>query len=395
MSTLQALTETWLGLAGISGPAAFRSLTVQGRIETTLLLLGVTVAIATLTVALRPARGPHHLRPEEADRIRDLLAVNGTDSLSYFALRDDKSVIFSPTGKAAVAYRVVAGVSLASGDPLGDREAWPGAIEAWLVEARRYAWIPAVIGASEAGAGTYRRHGLDALELGDEAIVEVSDFSLSSRAMRSVRQAATRAERRGYCVSVQRASALDRAGLEHLGRLAAEWRDGQAERGFSMALGRFGDPRDPDTMIVACRNEIGTVEALLALVPWGTNGLSLDLMTRSPTAGNGLVELMITRLLADAPALGVERVSLNFAVFRAVFERGGKLGAGPVLRLWYRTLLLASRFWQIESLYRANAKYQPAWVPRFVCFPRARHLPRISTAALQAESFLRLPWTRE
>ena len=36
-------------------------------------------------------------------------------------------------------------------------------------------------------------------------------------------------------------------------------------------------------------------------------------------------------------------------------------------------LLSASRFWQIESLYRANAKYQPEWVPRFVCFRADGH----------------------
>jgi lysyl-tRNA synthetase class 2 len=58
------------------------------------------------------------------------------DSLGYFALRRDKSVIFSPSGKAAIAYRVVGGVSLASGDPIGDPEAWPGAIELWLARPR-------------------------------------------------------------------------------------------------------------------------------------------------------------------------------------------------------------------------------------------------------------------
>jgi lysyl-tRNA synthetase class 2 len=387
----QVLNEVWLGLVGISGPAVFRTARIQGRIETTLLLLGVMVVVATLMVALRPARGPHHLLPAEADQVRDLLGQNCSDSLSYFALRDDKSVVFSPSGKAAVAYRVVAGVSLASGDPLGDPEAWPGAIEEWLTEARRYAWIPAVLGASERGATVYRRHGLDALELGDEAIVEVDDFALEDRSRRSVRQAAGKAMRRGYTVTVNRAAELHPVELERFAHLTAEWRDGQAERGFSMALGRFGDPRDPGTVIVACRDESGSVVAILALVPWNTDGLSLDLMTRAPDAGNGVVELMITQLLCKAPALGVQRVSLNFAVFRAVFERGGKLGAGPVLRLWYRTLLILSRFWQIESLYRANAKYQPSWKPRFICFPRARDLPRISTAALRAEAFLRLP----
>jgi lysyl-tRNA synthetase class 2 len=44
--------------------------------------------------------------------------------------------------------------------------------------------------------------------------------------------------------------------------------------------------------------------------------------------------------------------------------------------------------WQIESLYRANAKYLPTWQPRYLCFPTARDLPRIAVAALAAEAFL-------
>ncbi|HWS34089.1 MAG TPA: phosphatidylglycerol lysyltransferase domain-containing protein, partial [Actinoplanes sp.] len=87
-------------------------------------------------------------------------------------------------------------------------------------------------------------------------------------------------------------------------------------------------------------------------------------------------------------ALGIRRVSLNFAVLRSVFARAEQLGAGPVLRLWHRVLRLLSGVWQIESLYRANAKYLPAWQPRYLCFPTARDLPRIAVAALTAEAFL-------
>jgi len=100
---------------------------------------------------------------------------------------------------------------------------------------------------------------------------------------------------------------------------------------------------------------------------------------------------MIVTVLRGGAGLGVRRVSLNFAVLRSVFERGRRLGAGPVLRIWFRVLLAASRFWQIESLYRANAKYRPAWQPRYLCFPTARDLPRIGLAALSAEAFLVTP----
>jgi lysyl-tRNA synthetase class 2 len=134
---------------------------------------------------------------------------------------------------------------------------------------------------------------------------------------------------------------------------------------------------------------------MLHLVPWGTAGLSLDLMRRDRDAENGIVELMVSELMRQAPELGVRHVSLNFAVFRSVFARGERLGAGPVLRLWRAVLLWASRFWQIESLYRANAKYRPEWLPRFICFRSSADLPRVGVAALRAEAFLVAPaWVR-
>jgi lysyl-tRNA synthetase class 2 len=114
-------------------------------------------------------------------------------------------------------------------------------------------------------------------------------------------------------------------------------------------------------------------------------------MRRDPTADNGLVELMVSALADAAADLGVGRVSLNFAMFREAFERGSELGAGPVARLWRQALLLASRNWQLESLYRSNAKYLPDWQPRFICFEYASDLPRVGTAAGSAEGFLTRP----
>ena len=100
---------------------------------------------------------------------------------------------------------------------------------------------------------------------------------------------------------------------------------------------------------------------------------------------------MVVTAIDAGPELGVRRVSLNFAVLRSVFARAEQLGAGPVLRMWHRLLRAVSRVWQIESLYRANAKYEPQWQPRFLCFPTARDLPRIAIAAMTAEAFLPEP----
>ena len=62
-------------------------------------------------------------------------------------------------------------------------------------------------------------------------------------------------------------------------------------------------------------------------------------------------------------------------MFREAFERGAEIGAGPIARLWRQALLLASRNWQLESLYRSNAKYHPEWQPRYICFEYTSDLP--------------------
>jgi lysyl-tRNA synthetase class 2 len=157
-----------------------------------------------------------------------------------------------------------------------------------------------------------------------------------------------------------------------------------------MALGRYGDPSDGDCVLVTARQE-GRLAAVLHFVPWGDDGLSLDLMRRDRAADAGLNEAMIVAALQAAPELGITRLSLNFSVFRSALERGGRLGAGPILRMWRALLLWASRWFQIESLYRFNAKFRPDWEPRYICYPAARDIPRIAIAALEAEAFIVWP----
>ncbi|PBC99587.1 lysyl-tRNA synthetase class 2 [Streptomyces sp. Ag82_O1-15] len=370
----------------------FHGLEIANWVNVTINVLSTLLVLAVFYAAFRSRRAVDPLTEDDEKRLRTLLDRHGDrDSLGYFALRREKSVIWSPTGKAAVAYRVVGGVSLASGDPIGDPEAWPGAIEPWLAEARAHGWIPAVMGASEEAGTVYSRHGLDALELGDEAIVETAEFTLEGRAMRTVRQAYNRVKRAGYEVRIRRHDDIPADEMAYLLRRADDWRDGATERGFSMALGRLGDLGDGRCVMLECTDGEGELRALLSFVPWGPRGLSLDLMRRDRDAENGLMEFMVIELLRRAQEIGITQVSLNFAMFRSVFERGGRLGAGPVLRLWRSLLSFFSRWWQIESLYRANAKYRPIWEPRFLLFEKSADLLRIGLAAARAEGFLEAP----
>jgi len=355
-------------------------------ISLSVMTIGVVGYLALLT-----ARTPPRTPRDDAE-VRSLVTTcAASDSLAYFATRDDRAVVWSETRGACVTYKVVSGTALAAGDPVGPRPEWPAAITAFLSTAAAHAWVPAAAATSTEGAQSWNDvAGFAAIEFGDEAVLDRAEFSLAGRPMRNVRQAAARAERAGNVVVLSRLRDLDDAQVAGLRADADRWRGHGVERGFSMSLGRIDSVRDPDSLAVWA--EVGGRRtALLVFVPWSDDGLSLDVMRRSPTATNGVTELMITTLMSRLDGWGLRRVSLNFAVFRDVLERADSPQARPWTRAWGRTVTGVSRWSQAESLYRFTSKFHPTWQPRYLVYRTTTELPRVALSYLDAESFVPRP----
>jgi lysyl-tRNA synthetase class 2 len=206
-----------------------------------------------------------------------------------------------------------------------------------------------VIGCGELAAGVWcREGGLAALQIGDEAVVEVAGgYTLPAQVLQDTER--VRGER--TAVEVRRVGDMSRQEAGQLARQAGSWRGGLAGRGFSMALGRIGGDGD-EQCVLATAAQDGTLRALLHFVPWGADGLSLDLISRDRSAPAGLEEFLIAEVIRRAPELGVQRISLNFAAFREALELGQRIGAGPVLRAWRKILLFLSRWLHIEARYK-------------------------------------------
>ena len=130
-------------------------------------LAGAVVVLTAATLLFRAPRDTRTLDVTDEAYVRAMLRDYGDhDSLGYFATRRDKSVVWdtgdAATARAGVSYRVIGSVSLASGNPVGDPEHWPEAIERWREEARGNGWSLAVMGAGERRSDGVRRGRPDA-----------------------------------------------------------------------------------------------------------------------------------------------------------------------------------------------------------------------------------------
>lgn len=342
-------------------------------------------ALVVATRALAPA-----LVRQQADPGLAAAVAASDDSLAYFALRGDRVTVRA--GDALVAYGPVGSVALAAGDPLGPPAQWPAAVAAFQAEAAAQGRVAAVLGCGALAAGVWRAGGLFTIYLGDEAVLDLGRFSLEGRAVRIARQSWHRGRRAGYTALTCRSGDLDLAQAEALAELSRRWRGDAAERGFSMALGRLFDPRDPGTVVVVARDGDGRLRGFLHFVPWGADGASLDVMRRDRSAPSWLNDFLVVEATCGLPALGIRRLSLNFSFLRTVLAAGAASDAPLRLRLARWLLRRLSGAFQIESLYRFNRKFAPDWQPRYLAVEAPEALPQVALAILRAEGLLDLPW---
>jgi lysyl-tRNA synthetase class 2 len=178
--------------------------------------------------------------------------------------------------------------------------------------------------------------------------------------------------------------------IAEIERVLERGRQGAPERGFSMAMDSISRHAN-ETLVLLARDPDGAIRGVLHFVPcYGRAAVSLSFMRRDPDTPNGLTEFLVATAAELLRDRGLRELSLNFATFARWMhspERWHERALGKLVAL-------ANPFFQIESLYRYNAKFFPRWEPRYLVYQGALGLPRASLAAAWAEGQLPKPRVR-
>jgi len=383
-----ALHVTGLALAGLSFRSADHlSGPVADWFPLSIFLLGWGSLGLVLAEWLAPWRYRLRRGAHELALVRRLVTTWGADTLAPFALRADKSYFFSEDESVFLAYRVVGGVAIVSGDPIGRAGARCELVRRFLDFAHERGWRVAVLGVSEGCLDLYRTLGLRSLYHGDEAVVDTAAFSLEGRAIRKVRQSVNRLNAAGFEARILRPGEIGETMRADLEAIARAWRGDAPERGFVMALDTLFQPGNDDAVFVIGFDRDGRPRGFLHFaVSRAGSAVSLSSMPRRRDVPNGFTEWLICEAIFWAREHGFAHASLNFSPFAALLEPGAQLTRSQ--RLEAATLRRLKGWFQLDSLLLFNRKFFPAWQRRFVVYERRRDLPRVGVAALAAEAYL-------
>jgi len=322
---------------------------------------------------------------------RGLLECWGGASLLFFALLPDKRYLFgaSVSGEWGVAYRVIGRHALALGDPLGAPGAVPEAVTAFLALCRSQRWKPAFYQVTPEHLDIYRAAGLNAIKIGEDAGIDLGDFSLGGKRFKNLRNDLRRLEKSSVVLETYGPEAPPSSGVTaEMAAISAGWRRAHRAKEGSFAMGSF----DPDSALfresrffVARDSGSSRMLAFTTFVPvFGqgeTQGWALDLLRRRGDALHGVMDFLIISAAQQFADEGAALLSLGLSPLAGAEETGEAAAVSYIRRFLFTRL---NRVYNFQGLHTFKAKFVTQWEPRYLIYRHGLGLAATAGAILKA-----------
>ena len=322
-----------------------------------LLALGISLRQLMRTASGRIAP------PSAAELSRASLIVNGQQrSAAMLALMGDKSFLFSHSGNSFLMYAKRGRSWVALFDPVGAQDEWSELVWRFVELADAHSGRAAFYQVRPDSLPMYLDAGLRVVKVGEEACIDLRDFSLQGSHRYGLRQTLKRAEREGLEFEILSAERVCEERLA-LSDISDAWlaKHGGHERRFSVAA---FEPGFVAAQQVALARQGGTPVAFITFMTTDRQAeATLGLMRQVPDAPPYASEYLITQLALELRLRKFETLSLGMAPLAGLVRT-------PLSSRWNR---MAGLVWErggpiynFQGLRSFKNKFRPVWEPRYL-----------------------------
>ena len=329
--------------------------------------LGVAVLLGVIAFwhLFRPARPYRGVTSDGAAVPPQAIAMARRADVNL-ALVGDKRFLVAESGRAFLMYQVRGHSWIVMGDPVGDESEWADLL--WTLRER--------VDAAQGRLLLYQisvdalplaiELGLQVTKYGEEAQVDLAQFTLDGPAAKSLRHAERRATREGATFDIVPASETGGV-MAELAQVSGQWMTSKRQREKGFSVGRF-DPAYIALFDCAVIRQEGRIIAFANI--WTTHDrseLSVDLMRHADEMPYGTMDFLFIRLMQWGKEQGYARFNLGMAPLAG-------LEARRLASIWSRLGALiyqhGNAFYGFEGLRAYKEKFAPEWVGRYVAGPQ-------------------------
>ncbi len=369
----------------------------QGQYGEIALVLVVSVLVPAVTVVVLlanlqrfPRRPPDPPQRPEVDGLRALLQAGGGGSLAHMATWVGNTVWFNHEGTVAIAYRVVNGVAITTGEPVvSPRLAADVGIAAVGDFARmcdHHGWTPVFYSVHRPWEDTFRAMGWRLMTVAEETILRPRTWATTGKKWQDIRSAISRAAREGVRAEWTSYPELDDRHAAQITEISGQWVQDKALPELGFTLGGLRELRDPAVRLMLALDVEDRVQAVTSWLPSYRDGIvigwTLDFMRRRSDSMNGVMEFIIAQtasLMRNSPE--IEFLSLSAAPLAPGPTPEAEGSAARLLEFLGGILEPVYGF---RSLLAFKRKFQPEFEPLLMAYPDPVALPAIGVALARA-----------
>lgn len=374
---MDSLHRTFLFLTLVGDPEIVPQTRFAYWFLDSLYLLTYTAFAYSGFALFRPVIHRFRTLPRERALAAEIVARHGRSSLEFFKLWPDKSYFFSPSHRCFLAYGVAAHFAVVLADPVGPEEEIEETARLFAELASENDWGLAFYQTLPDFLPTYQRLGFRKLKIGDDAIVDLAEFSLEGKSRKKLRHYMNQFEKSGLR-GLRYEPPLAEEILAQAQEVSDDWLEipGRRERGFT--LGQFAAHYVRTTPLFAAVEPSGRLLAFVNLIPSShADEATIDLMRHRTAAPHGVMDYLFAKLFLDLRQRGFQRFNLGMAPMAGFQEKEEATPAERAVHYFFQNL---NFLFSYTGLREYKAKFASSWEPRYVIYRNPLELPRLVLA---------------
>jgi phosphatidylglycerol lysyltransferase len=297
------------------------------------------------------------------EKAKAILHQYGESSVDYFKVNPDKLLFFSDRHDAFVAYRIANGFAIVLEEPVCAEEEKIAVLQEFDDHCHKMGLKTAFYRVDERSISYFSYLKKRKLLIGQEAVLDLSKFSLEGRDKKSLRNGLNSLQKKGYVTSVVKAP-LNSTLLAELKWVSDEWLDyyGKKESVFSQGMFDAREIRNHDIIII--RDAEGSLKAFLNIIPdFAPGECTYDLIRKTADAQGGCMDALIIELIKYAKDAGLNYLNLGLVPMAGIEQPDNT--AEQLIRYAYEKM---KRFRQYTGLREFKEKYASFWLNKYLIY---------------------------
>jgi len=374
-SLIKSIQNTLLYFALIGNNLDAKTIFGRDFLYSINLLGGVSILFLIYTF-IRPFIFKPEFEEEDWRKARDLVSRFGNSSLDYFKTYHDKLLYFGKEIEGFVAYRVGFGFAVVLEKPVcASKEDMILLVKEFDRFCRENDLECAYYRCDQLALEAFQKMGKNSIIIGQEAVIDLTKFSLEGGDKKSLRNALKSISNKGFYIKIYKDPVKDGV-LQRLKAVSDEWIEttGYDEMVFSQGI--FDKEELRHQTILALENDDEKIIAFANIIPDYAKGEgTYDLIRKTKDAPGTALDAMMIEIIRYFQAQGFQFLNIGMVPLSGAEE--GKDMTERTIKFAYQNV---KHFSYYKSLRDYKNKFSPEWQSKYLIYDDAYALIRIPAA---------------